>query len=84
MTFLYEKSFEYHQSITKMDEMRRKGKILVVLLPTKSRLYSLVKGSMVVIPTDAWRRGGSNPLPQRCQRCALPVELRPQKLEKAG
>ena len=24
-----------------------------------------------------WRRGGSNPLPQRCQRCALPVELRP-------
>ena len=25
-----------------------------------------------------WRRGGSNPLPQRCQRCALPVELRPR------
>ena len=24
-----------------------------------------------------WRRGGSNPLPQRCQRCALPDELRP-------
>jgi len=35
----------------------------VVLLPTKSRLYSFIKGSTVVIPTDAWRRGGSNVLP---------------------
>jgi len=30
MTFLYEKSFEYHQSITKMDKMRGKWEILVV------------------------------------------------------
>ena len=44
MTFLYEKSFEYHQSITKMDEMRRKGKILVVLLPNKSCLYRNLHG----------------------------------------
>ena len=39
MTFLYEKSFEYHQSITKMDKMRRKEKILVVLRKNKSCLY---------------------------------------------
>ena len=26
-----------------------------------------------------WRRGDSNPLPQRCERCALPDELRPPK-----
>ena len=31
----------------------------MVLLLTQSRLYSFIKGSMVVIPTDAWRRGGS-------------------------
>ena len=33
--------------------------------------------SRVVVSRGWWRRGGSNPLPQRCQRCALPVELRP-------
>ena len=44
MTFLYEKSFEYHQSITKKWEMRRKGKILVVLLPYKSCLYRNLHG----------------------------------------
>ena len=31
----------------------------MVLLLTQSRLYSFIKGSTVVIPTDAWRRGGS-------------------------
>ena len=31
-----------------------------ILLLTQSRLYSFIKGSTVVIPTDAWRRGGSN------------------------
>ena len=33
--------------------------------------------SRVVVSREWWRRGGSNPLPQRCQRCALPDELRP-------
>ena len=44
MTFCMKKSFEYHQSITKKWEMRRKGKILVVLLPNKSCLYRNLHG----------------------------------------
>ena len=39
MTFLYEKSFDYHQSITKKDKMRGKWEILSVSLPKKLRLY---------------------------------------------
>ena len=38
MTFLYEKSFEYHQSITKTDKMRGKREIVLVSLPKKLRI----------------------------------------------
>jgi hypothetical protein len=31
-----------------------------------------------------WRRGDSNPLPQRCERCALPDELRPLANKRAA
>jgi hypothetical protein len=31
-----------------------------------------------------WRRGDSNPLPQRCERCALPDELRPLANNRAA
>ena len=27
-----------------------------------------------------WRWGGSNPQPQRCERCALPIELHPHSV----
>ena len=30
-------------------------------------------------PTSWWRRWGSNPRPQHCERCALPTELRPHE-----
>ena len=42
MTFLYEKSFEYHQSITKKGGNEKKGDNLVVLLPKKSCLYRIL------------------------------------------
>ena len=44
MTFCMKKSFEYHQSITKKDKMRRKGEILVVLRQNKSCLYRNLHG----------------------------------------
>ena len=69
MTFLYEKSFEYHQSITKKDKKEEIGRN-----PVSTVFYTVARP---VVSRDWWRRGGSNPLPQRCQRCALPDELRP-------
>ena len=76
----FEKSFDSHQTVTKTDKMRGKWKILSVILPKKPVSIVFYNGVTVVIPRSLWRRGGSNPLPQRCQRCALPVELRPQKM----
>ena len=52
----------------------------MVLLLTQSRLYSFIKGSTVVIPTDDWRRGGTlvfkvNPLFVPCKPLQILTKL---------
>ena len=58
MTFLYEKSFEYHQSITKMDEMRRNEEESPNISTERLRLYRFYTISTVVVSRDGGDDGG--------------------------
>ena len=53
---------------------KRKTRINTDFQP-KSSIYAGIK---------KWRRRESNPRPQRCERCALPTELRPHRCVRAA